>query len=139
MSTRRCSILAPIAVLGLLAVACREPAPPPPAPPPLPTAAEVDVTATADEQRCAVDADCVLATFDCCGCNALGRQVGVRKDRVQALGARRAPICGAVACAQGMGDDPSCGATRALCRDGACVPDAAAGPSRGVGVEKIAD
>ncbi len=125
--------------VATLIVACKEPAspPPPPPPPPVPAAADVDVAATVDEQRCAADADCVLATFDCCGCNALGHQVGVRKDRAEALAARRLPICGTIACAQGMSDDPSCVATRAVCRDGRCAPDTAAAPAAGVGVEKI--
>lgn len=127
-------------LLATVSVACRDapaPVPPPPPPPPLPAAADVDVTATDDEQRCAADADCELATYDCCGCNALGRQIGVRKDRAQALIARRSPICTTVSCAQGMSDDASCVALRAICRDGRCVPDSAAAPSPGVGVEKI--
>lgn len=106
---------------------------------PLPTATEVDVAATADERRCVVDDDCTLTTEDCCGCATLGKQTGVRKDRVQALTERRRTICGAIACAQGMSDDPSCVASRAVCRQGQCVPDAAAASGRGVGVEKIVD
>ncbi|MBI1946429.1 MAG: hypothetical protein HYS27_12075 [Deltaproteobacteria bacterium] len=141
---RPCSLLAVLAavlVAGAL-VACAKPPPPPPPPPPpsLPTAAEVDVTATDDERRCAVDADCALTTVDCCGCTSLGKQTGVRKDRLQALTERRVPICGTIACAQGMSDDPSCQATRATCRDGRCVAaDEAAQPPAGVGVGKIPD
>lgn len=127
------------ALLCLAALACRKEAPPPPPLPQLPTAAEVDVTATEDERRCSADVDCVLTTIDCCGCAALGRQTGVRKDRVQALTERRRTICDGIACAQGMSEDPSCSASRAVCREGSCVPDAAAAGNRGVGVEKIAD
>lgn len=134
-----------VAVLALSLAACRDKAPPaataPSPAPPLPTAAEVDPTATADERRCTADADCTLSTLDCCGCAALGKQIGVRKDRVQALTERRRPICGVVACAQGMSEDPSCSATRAVCREGQCVPDVASGPKGGAGVdvEKIKD
>ncbi|OGQ21483.1 MAG: hypothetical protein A2138_05475 [Deltaproteobacteria bacterium RBG_16_71_12] len=129
-----------LAVACAAAFACKEaPPPPPPPPPPVPTAAEVDVTATDDERRCAADADCALATVDCCGCNALGKQTGVRKDKLVALTDRRRPICGTIACAQGMSDDPSCVATRAVCRDGSCVAETAGARPQGVGVGKITD
>lgn len=132
--------VAPPLLLTLVAtISCKEAKPPAPPPMPLPTAAEVDVTATDDERRCAADADCMLTTSDCCGCNALGKQTSVRKDRIEALTERRRPICATIACAQGMSDDPSCAATRAVCRQGRCVPDAAEGAPKGVGVEKIAD
>ncbi len=118
---------------------CHEATQPPRPPPPLPTAAEVDVTVGDDEQRCEVDEECVLTTVDCCGCNALGRQTAVRKDRLLALTERRRPICSTIACAQGMSDDPSCSASRARCLAGRCTADAAAAVQRGVGVEKIAN
>lgn len=129
-----------VAVLVVSLAGCREKAAPPsPTTPPLPAAADVDPSATDDERRCVADADCTLATLDCCGCAALGKQIGVRKDRVQALTERRRPICGVVACAQGISEDPSCTAARAVCLEGRCVPELAAGPTGGVGVEKIAD
>lgn len=131
--------LATLVLLCLALLACQKD-PPPPAPAPvMPAAADVDVTATADERRCSVDEDCALATVDCCGCAALGRQTAVRKDKIQALTERRRPICGTIACAQGISEDPSCSAARAVCREGTCVPDSPAKASSGVGVEKIAN
>ena len=138
-----CSLAARLALLISLScvalLACQEAKPPAPPPPPLPAAADVDVTATDAERQCSTDADCMLTTVDCCGCNALGRQTAVRKDKLQALTERRRVICGTVACAQGMSDDPSCAATKALCRAGQCTADAAAATRPAIGVEKIAN
>lgn len=138
-----CSLTARFARLLLLScaalLACQEAKPPPAQAPPLPAAADIDVTATEAERQCSADADCTLTTVDCCGCNALGRQTAVRKDKLPALTERRRAICGTIACAQGMSDDPSCAATRAQCRTGVCTADTAAAAQHGVGVEKIAN
>ena len=108
-----------------------DPVAPPEPPPPLQTAA------TDDERRCKVNADCTLTTADCCGCNSGGLQVGVRADKLAALGARRAPVCSAVICVERMSDDPSCEARKARCDNGLCVPETDARPPPGLGVETI--
>jgi hypothetical protein len=100
-----------------------------------------DLTAvTLDERRCTSNADCALITEDCCGCDSGGKQVGVRKDAIAELGARRTPICSQVACSQQLSDDNSCDARRARCMEGQCVADVpGARPPAGVAVEKIGD
>jgi hypothetical protein len=100
-----------------------------------------DLTAvTLDERRCTANADCALITEDCCGCDSGGKQVGVRKDAIAELGARRTPICSQVVCSQQLSDDDSCDARRARCMEGQCVPDVpGAKPPAGVAVEKIGD
>lgn len=112
--------LAAFLAVGL--AACKDP---PPAPPPptitAPTAPDERITAA--DQQCTNDSECALTTADCCGCNAAGKQIGVRADVVAALAQRRAPVCGAVSCAQSLSDDPSCTATKAVCRAGKCEPD----------------
>ncbi len=119
---------------------------PPPAPGPSATDTAVAAAKAApdphvldDDRRCTSDADCTLTTVDCCGCNALGAQTGVRKDHVAALTARRTPVCAAVQCAQQMSDDPSCSAREAACRSGVCVPDTgeAAPETKGPAAEPI--
>jgi hypothetical protein len=100
-------------------------------------AAVPDAHVLADDRTCAVDADCTLTTADCCGCNALGSQVGVRKDHVAALAARRAPVCGGVACPTTMSDDATCSANGAVCRDKVCVPESAAASGHRTPTEPI--
>ena len=87
--------------------------------------AQPDPRVLADDRTCTTDADCTLTTTDCCGCNALGSQTGIRKDHVEALAKRRAPVCSAIACGQGMSDDPTCTATKAVCKSGVCAPNTA--------------
>lgn len=82
-----------------------------------------DERVTAADQACAQDNECALTTADCCGCSSLGKQIGVRADRVADLAKRREPVCGVVQCAQQLSDDPSCTATKAVCRGGRCEPD----------------
>lgn len=146
------SLFSHISVISLLSIGfvvvtagCpREPPAPTIAPPPQPASAapEPGVNVLDEERRCSSDAECTLTTVDCCGCDALGKQTGVRKDRLAALTERRRPICSVVSCAQAISDDPSCTATKAVCRDGMCVPDSIAGDNgakkpAGVGVEPI--
>lgn len=106
-----------------------------PAAPAAPESPTAGIAVLDDERRCTADSDCTLTTADCCGCQALGKQVGVRKDKLVAVGERRAPVCTAVACAQAISDDPSCSAAAAVCRDGLCAP--ATGPATAVPVEPI--
>lgn len=124
-------------VVSLLAFAsaCPKPAPPPSTTPAVSAEtlkaeeaakAQPDPRVLEDDRKCASDADCTLATADCCGCNALGSQTGIRKDHVADLAKRRAPVCSAIACGQGMSDDPSCTATKAVCKAGLCVPNTVA-------------
>ena len=124
--------------------ACANPPPPPPveqAPPPPPTKKPepVDVvTATSDDRRCQADNECVLTTVDCCGCQSLGQQTGVRRDHLASLADRRRPVCTQAFCPMAMSIDPTCSAMKALCRGGICVPDVGlAAPPPGVGVEPI--
>jgi hypothetical protein len=103
-----------------------------------PAAAPVaDVPVSDEDRACSADADCALTSKDCCGCRALGENVGVRKDRLEAVAARRAPICREIVCAMAMSEHPSCSATRAVCRDGLCVPETTAAAPGGVDVERI--
>jgi hypothetical protein len=115
-------------------VACKETAPPvAPTPTIAPTApaapAAPDERVTAADQQCTQDSDCALTTADCCGCTSLGKQIGVRADVVAALAQRRAPVCASVSCAQSMSDDPSCTATKAVCKAGKCEPDVGGAPA----------
>lgn len=100
--------------------ACKEA--PPPAPPIVaPTAPDERITAA--DTQCKQNSECALTTADCCGCNAAGKQIGVRADIVAALAKRRAPVCSGVSCAQSISDDPTCTATKAVCKAGKCEPD----------------
>jgi hypothetical protein len=83
----------------------------------------MSVHVTSSERRCSTDADCVVVTEDCCGCAALGRQTGVRADQVARLNERRGPVCAQTLCESAMSDDPTCRATRAVCRSGLCAAD----------------
>jgi hypothetical protein len=130
------------AVLGAAACTPTNPPPPPPAPA-APVVEEKpkevpDVALTDADRACTTDADCGLISVDCCGCNAMGKQTAARKDRMDAIAARRQPICGTIACAQAISDDPSCAATKAGCKAGVCVAVEPPAPgASGVGVEPI--
>lgn len=93
-----------------------------------------------DEKQCTKDDECELTSFHCCNCTAGGRMAAVSKEKVPDVLKRRGVVCEEYACAQVISDDPSCGATRAVCREGKCVPDvpaAAPGATEGVAVEPI--
>ena len=98
-------------------------------------AAGAEMRATNEDRACTADAECVLATEDCCGCSSLGKQIGVRVDRIAVLTDRRAPICAATLCAAAMSEDPTCAATKAGCRAGVCVADVATAPAAPAGVK----
>jgi hypothetical protein len=133
---RTFAVLAALALLAL--TACPKPAPTSTTPTISAETLKAEEAAKAqpdprvldDDRKCTSDADCTLATSDCCGCNALGSQTGVRKDHVADLANRRAPVCAGVACGQGMSDDPSCTATKAVCKAGLCVPNTVATTSK---------
>jgi hypothetical protein len=99
-----------LVLVGLVAFALGCGGTPPPAgsaaaSPPPPSAEPADRCTTAD--------DCELVDA-CCGCNAGGKKLAIRKDAVAAFEASRAQRCGDVLCAQVMSEDPSCDA-EAIC------------------------
>jgi hypothetical protein len=62
---------------------------------------------------CTTADDCDLVDA-CCGCNAGGKRIAIRKDAVAAFTASREQRCGDVMCAQMISQDPSCDA-EAIC------------------------
>jgi len=62
---------------------------------------------------CTTGDDCALVD-GCCGCNAGGQQLAIRKDAVAAFEASRAQRCGEKMCAQVISNDPTCDA-EAIC------------------------
>lgn len=94
-----------------------------------------------DEQKCASDAECTLTPFHCCPCEHSGKLVAVNRTAVPQIVQRRSAVCPDYVCAQVVSDDASCAATRAVCREGMCVPDVPADAKKadGVGVETIPD
>lgn len=95
---------------------------------------------TAEEAACESDADCDLTAFHCCNCAAGGKMVGVNRDLLPEVLRRRGIVCAEYACAQVVSTDPTCGAKRAVCQEGKCVPDApakSAPEAQGIGVEPI--
>ncbi len=79
--------------------------PPPPSDKPAPISEPADSCATAD--------DCDLVDA-CCGCNAGGKRIAIRKDAVAAFTASREQRCSDQVCAQVISSDPSCDA-EAIC------------------------
>lgn len=77
---------------------------------PPPNAADRDTCTTAD--------DCTLVDA-CCGCNAGGKQVAIRKDAVAEYDATRAQRCGDSMCTQVISEHSSCNA-EATCEAGRC-------------------
>ncbi|MGE0789109.1 MAG: hypothetical protein AB7S26_25780 [Sandaracinaceae bacterium] len=78
-------------------------------------------SASTEDQSCSRDSECVLVQ-DCCGCERQGRQLAVHRDRVEALTASAQSDCSAVSCTVGASEHRSCGAERAQCLGGRCVP-----------------
>jgi hypothetical protein len=104
--------LAAAVLAGALAAVCSagslgaggcggQPAPDKPAPPGEPG----DSCTTAD--------DCDLVDA-CCGCNAGGKKIAIRKDAVAAFEASHDKRCGGLMCPQFISHDPSCDA-EAIC------------------------
>lgn len=69
------------------------------------------ITQPADHCTTADDCDLVDA---CCGCNAGGKKIAIRKDAVAGFLASREQRCAGVMCAQFISQDPSCDA-EAIC------------------------
>ena len=94
------------ALLVTLLVACgsshgpNEPGRPPP-----------QTDAPAD--NCTSSDDCDLVDA-CCGCNAGGEKIAIRKDAVAAYQASRQQRCGGQMCAMHISTDPTCDA-EAIC------------------------
>lgn len=63
--------------------------------------------------QCTAAEDCELVDA-CCGCNAGGKKIAIRKDAVAAFEASREQRCGDTMCAQVISQDPSCDA-EAIC------------------------
>jgi hypothetical protein len=78
-----------------------------------PSAPDKPVPITEPADRCTTADDCALVDA-CCGCNAGGKQIAIRKDDVAAFLASRDQRCAGVMCAQMISTDPSCDA-EAIC------------------------
>jgi len=72
----------------------------------------------ADRDTCAGAEDCVLVDA-CCGCNAAGKRVAIRKDAIAEYDASRPQRCGDSMCAQAISTHSSCNA-EATCEAGHC-------------------
>lgn len=101
-------------VLMLLAIGCAGAQEPVGGPP-------VVATASAEDQTCSRDSECVLVQ-DCCGCDRQGRQLAVHRDRVTSLAEASRAECGAISCTVARSEHVSCSTTRAACRGGRCIP-----------------
>jgi hypothetical protein len=69
---------------------------------------------------CSTDADCTLTSESCCGCNAGGKNVAIRKDAEALYTAEHKQSCEGTMCPAVMSNDPSCHAD-AACEAGKCV------------------
>jgi hypothetical protein len=90
---------------AVLAIGCGSKAPPPEPSPPAPLTELADSCTTAD--------DCDLVDA-CCGCNAGGKKMAIRKDAVAGFLSTREQRCGDMMCPQVISNDPSCDA-EAIC------------------------
>ena len=70
---------------------------------------------------CKVDGDCVLVVDGCCGCTEGGKQRAVPAAARTAYENRRKAMCRQTMCPALMSEDPSCVASRAVCKGGACA------------------
>ncbi len=98
------ALLSLAAVSALWALGCGSSKAPPPDKP-------VPITEPATDCTTADDCDLVDA---CCGCNAGGKRLAIRKDAVAGFMASREQRCANVVCAQVISTDPSCDA-EAIC------------------------
>jgi hypothetical protein len=71
----------------------------------------VPVTEPADNCTAADDCDLVEA---CCGCNAGGKKIAIRRDAIAGFAASREQRCSGQMCPQFISHDPSCDA-EAIC------------------------
>jgi hypothetical protein len=70
---------------------------------------------------CKVDRDCVLVVDGCCSCTEGGKQRAVPVAARSSYESRRKAMCRQTMCPALMSEDPSCLASRAVCKDGACA------------------
>lgn len=68
---------------------------------------------------CTTSDDCELVQA-CCGCNAGGKQIAIRKDAVAGFQAARPQRCADNMCAQVISTDPSCSAEAVCGQAGRC-------------------
>jgi len=68
---------------------------------------------------CTTSDDCELVQA-CCGCNAGGEQIAIRKDAVAGFEAARTERCASNACAQMISTHPSCSAEAICGQNGRC-------------------
>ena len=78
-----------------------------------PAAPDKPVPVSELKDNCASSDDCDLVDA-CCGCNAGGKKIAIRKDAVAAFNASREQRCGDQLCAQFISTDLSCDA-EAVC------------------------
>jgi hypothetical protein len=72
-----------------------------------------------DRDSCTSADDCTLVD-QCCGCNAGGGKLAIRKDHAGAFEAQRHKECGDMVCPAVISNDPSCMAV-AICSGGTCT------------------
>jgi hypothetical protein len=68
---------------------------------------------------CTTSEDCELVQA-CCGCNAGGKQIAIRKDAVAGFEAARPQRCADNMCAQVISTDASCNAEAVCGQNGRC-------------------
>ena len=68
---------------------------------------------------CTASEDCELVSA-CCGCNAGGKQIAIRKDAIAGFEAARPERCSGNMCAQVISEDPSCSAEAVCGQTGRC-------------------
>ena len=78
-----------------------------------PGAPDKPAPVTEPATSCTTSDDCDLVDA-CCGCNAGGKRIAIRKDAVAGFQASRDQRCADVVCAQMISTDPSCDA-EAIC------------------------
>ena len=69
---------------------------------------------------CHSDADCVLVTDGCCGCNEGGKQRAIPAKARDGYEKKRKAVCRKTMCPALMSEDPTCLAPHAVCKAGTC-------------------
>ena len=102
-----------LAILAVLAIGCGSSKP-------APTGGGSATPITGElPDSCKVSEDCELVSA-CCGCNAGGKQIAIRKDAVAGFEAARPQRCADNMCAQVISTDPSCSAEAVCGQNGRC-------------------
>ena len=97
------------ALAALVAIGCGPSAPPPDKP----------VMRAESADSCTTTDDCDLVDA-CCGCNAGGKKIAIRKDAVAGFERTRDQRCAGQMCAQMISTDPSCDAEATCGSNGRC-------------------